>query len=232
MTMSSVLNHEITVAIASKPICVLHIIFKASDDDGDLPVNVELLDGVASGRNETLLAQVPNTSEVKKKRRRKRHKYDRADADLVNGGQERLQFIPATSAGNPEEVTNAGASSGGECMAAADVEETTDVPQKNQGITSSTLTAARTVQKTSRVYQTTGARDSSAEDEAQIVPVTDHPALSKRESVVTVCSEYVNSSARKYSHFDFLANSMIITDVTTEKGTITVKECSAYEGIF
>ena len=54
----------------------------------------------------------------------------------------------------------------------------------------------------------------------------------KRESTVTVSSEFVDSSAKKYSRFDFLANSIIITDVTTEKGTITVKECSAYEGIF
>lgn len=35
-----------------------------------------------------------------------------------------------------------------------------------------------------------------------------------------------------YSRFEFLANSMIITDVTTERGTVTVKECSAYEGFY
>lgn len=36
----------------------------------------------------------------------------------------------------------------------------------------------------------------------------------------------------RYSRFEFLANSMIITDVTTERGTVTVKECSAYEGFY
>lgn len=36
----------------------------------------------------------------------------------------------------------------------------------------------------------------------------------------------------QYSRFDFLANSIIITDVTTDKGTITIKECSAYEAFF
>lgn len=36
----------------------------------------------------------------------------------------------------------------------------------------------------------------------------------------------------KSSHFDFLANSIIITDVTTERGTITIKECSAYGDFF
>ncbi|XP_031565285.1 polycomb group protein Pc-like [Actinia tenebrosa] len=36
----------------------------------------------------------------------------------------------------------------------------------------------------------------------------------------------------KSSHFDFLANSIIITDVTTERGTVTVKECSAYGDFF
>ncbi|XP_020915234.1 polycomb group protein Pc [Exaiptasia diaphana] len=36
----------------------------------------------------------------------------------------------------------------------------------------------------------------------------------------------------KSSHFDFLANSIIITDVTTDRGTVTVKECSAYGDFF
>lgn len=40
------------------------------------------------------------------------------------------------------------------------------------------------------------------------------------------------STMSKSSHFDFLANSIIITDVTTERGTVTVKECSAYGDFF
>ena len=55
----------------------------------------------------------------------------------------------------------------------------------------------------------------------------------KRESSFKVTIEAKNYPvSSRYSRFDFLANSMIITDVTTERGTVTVKECSAYEGFY
>lgn len=52
--------------------------------------------------------------------------------------------------------------------------------------------------------------------------VHDHGLLKKEKS----------QPSPQYSRFDFLANSIIITDVTTDRGTITIKECSAYEAFF
>ena len=54
----------------------------------------------------------------------------------------------------------------------------------------------------------------------------------KRENKLALPVTSSSTPSLKYSHFNFLANSMIITDVTTARGTVTVKECSAYEGFF
>ena len=55
----------------------------------------------------------------------------------------------------------------------------------------------------------------------------------RNEPPIPAPSEVKNTPViPRYSRFEFLANSMIITDVTTERGTVTVKECSAYEGFY
>lgn len=55
----------------------------------------------------------------------------------------------------------------------------------------------------------------------------------RNETSLPAPSEVKNTPViPRYSRFEFLANSMIITDVTTERGTVTVKECSAYEGFY
>ncbi|XP_068729234.1 polycomb group protein Pc-like [Montipora capricornis] len=62
---------------------------------------------------------------------------------------------------------------------------------------------------------------------------TNLPVSLRREIPPAVPTEVKRSPLiPRYSRFEFLANSMIITDVTTERGTVTVKECSAYEGFY
>lgn len=62
---------------------------------------------------------------------------------------------------------------------------------------------------------------------------TNPPAVTRQEVPPRIPTEVRKSPLiPRYSRFDFLANSMIITDVTTERGTVTVKECSAYEGFY
>lgn len=59
------------------------------------------------------------------------------------------------------------------------------------------------------------------------------PACPRQEAPLGAPTEVKKSPLiPRYSRFEFLANSMIITDVTTERGTVTVKECSAYEGFY
>lgn len=59
------------------------------------------------------------------------------------------------------------------------------------------------------------------------------PTYSRQETPIGAPAEVKKSPLiSRYSRFEFLANSMIITDVTTERGTVTVKECSAYEGFY
>lgn len=59
------------------------------------------------------------------------------------------------------------------------------------------------------------------------------PTYSRQETPIGAPTEVKKSPLiSRYSRFEFLANSMIITDVTTERGTVTVKECSAYEGFY
>lgn len=62
---------------------------------------------------------------------------------------------------------------------------------------------------------------------------TKPPVTSRRDAPPAVPTDVKRSPLiPRYSRFEFLANSMIITDVTTERGTVTVKECSAYEGFY
>ena len=63
---------------------------------------------------------------------------------------------------------------------------------------------------------------------------TNSPASAARQEAPRTAPTEVKKSPLipRYSRFEFLANSMIITDVTTERGTVTVKECSAYEGFY
>lgn len=70
---------------------------------------------------------------------------------------------------------------------------------------------------------------------AEIPTVSTSPPSSSRHEVPPPAAptEMKNTPViPRYSRFEFLANSMIITDVTTERGTVTVKECSAYEGFY
>lgn len=70
---------------------------------------------------------------------------------------------------------------------------------------------------------------------ADAVPTTSTNPLpsTRNETSLPAPSEVKNTPViPRYSRFEFLANSMIITDVTTERGTVTVKECSAYEGFY
>lgn len=95
----------------------------------------------------------------------------------------------------------------------------------------------------STTYDTTTTTTSttSVETEStsvQISPKTDKDPISTREDSNSSSKDLQQkqfekkSVLSKSSHFDFLANSIIITDVTTERGTITVKECSAYGDFF
>ncbi|XP_001632346.2 polycomb group protein Pc [Nematostella vectensis] len=61
-------------------------------------------------------------------------------------------------------------------------------------------------------------------------PRDEHTA--KGEPKIVASERKPNVTMSRYSHFDFLANSIIITDVTTERGTITIKECSACGDFF
>ena len=74
---------------------------------------------------------------------------------------------------------------------------------------------------------------SNSEPSANRVKFLDEPSTSRLiihdQALVT---KDKSQPSPQYSRFDFLANSIIITDVTTEKGTITIKECSAYEAFF
>lgn len=70
---------------------------------------------------------------------------------------------------------------------------------------------------------------------AEVPTVSASPPSSSRHEVSppVAPTEMKNTPVMpRYSRFEFLANSMIITDVTTERGTVTVKECSAYEGFY
>ena len=78
--------------------------------------------------------------------------------------------------------------------------------------------------------------DNQLEKSADEVPTasTNPPSSSRHEAPLPAAPTEVKNTPviPRYSRFEFLANSMIITDVTTERGTVTVKECSAYEGFY
>lgn len=70
-------------------------------------------------------------------------------------------------------------------------------------------------------------------DDTPAVPTKPLAVTSRRDAPPAVPTDVKRSPLiPHYSRFEFLANSMIITDVTTERGTVTVKECSAYEGFY
>lgn len=82
----------------------------------------------------------------------------------------------------------------------------------------------------------TNDKDKHVKTSSEEVPTAStNPSPSSRHETPlhTAPSEVKNTPViPRYSRFEFLANSMIITDVTTERGTVTVKECSAYEGFY
>lgn len=70
-------------------------------------------------------------------------------------------------------------------------------------------------------------------DDTPAVPTKPLAVTSRQDAPPAVSTDVKRSPLiPHYSRFEFLANSMIITDVTTERGTVTVKECSAYEGFY
>lgn len=78
-------------------------------------------------------------------------------------------------------------------------------------------------------------KDKPLKTSADAVPTASTNPLpsTRNETTLPAPSEVKNTPViPRYSRFEFLANSMIITDVTTERGTVTVKECSAYEGFY
>ena len=78
-------------------------------------------------------------------------------------------------------------------------------------------------------------KDKQVKTSADAVPTASTNPLpsTRHETPLPAPSEVKNTPViPRYSRFEFLANSMIITDVTTERGTVTVKECSAYEGFY
>lgn len=78
-------------------------------------------------------------------------------------------------------------------------------------------------------------KDQPLKTSADAVPTASTNPLhsTRNETSFPAPSEVKNTPViPRYSRFEFLANSMIITDVTTERGTVTVKECSAYEGFY
>ena len=78
-------------------------------------------------------------------------------------------------------------------------------------------------------------KDKPLKTSADAVPTAStNPLPSTRNETSLPAPSEVKSTPviPRYSRFEFLANSMIITDVTTERGTVTVKECSAYEGFY
>lgn len=78
-------------------------------------------------------------------------------------------------------------------------------------------------------------QDEPVKTSGDVVPTASTNPLppARNETPVPAPSEVKNTPViPRYSRFEFLANSMIITDVTTERGTVTVKECSAYEGFY
>ena len=78
-------------------------------------------------------------------------------------------------------------------------------------------------------------QDEPVKTNGDVVPTASTNPLTppRNETPLPAPSEVKNTPViPRYSRFEFLANSMIITDVTTERGTVTVKECSAYEGFY
>ena len=78
-------------------------------------------------------------------------------------------------------------------------------------------------------------KDKPVKTSADAIPTASTNPLppTRNEAPLPDPSEVKNTPViPRYSRFEFLANSMIITDVTTERGTVTVKECSAYEGFY
>lgn len=119
---------------------------------------------------------------------------------------------------------------------------TSSVAEEATSINLSSITApCNNVNKTEKeppvVTENVGA--SNKEKQAKLITEdaptgsTTPPAPSRQEIPPVAPTEVKRSPLiPRYSRFEFLANSMIITDVTTERGTVTVKECSAYEGFY
>ena len=106
------------------------------------------------------------------------------------------------------------------------------------GSTAHCANAVNTDKEMPIVTETPGASDKEKHTKTSVedVPVssTNTPVSAARQEAPRAAPTEVKKSPLipRYSRFEFLANSMIITDVTTERGTVTVKECSAYEGFY
>lgn len=102
---------------------------------------------------------------------------------------------------------------------------------------SSTGSSTKDIQETTLIAEkaATNDKDNYAKTSSEEVPpASTNPVSSTRHEIPHPAPSEVKNTPviPRYSRFEFLANSMIITDVTTERGTVTVKECSAYEGFY
>ena len=209
--------------------------FKAPVDE-DLPVNVETLTSSTVESDSAVVAEAPSpsTSEVKKKQRRRRRKLPILEGLVESLTLPQDRAIEDEKAGEliQQDSTRHDEGNSSQITVAVDVaiphiahsDQETNIP----------CSVAPGGFGTSPVIEA----EFSEELEPTELKLVETPSLPKaeiqRESIVTMSAENPaqNTPVTKYSHFDFLANSIIITDVTTEQGTITVKECSAYEGFF
>lgn len=195
---------------------------------------------------------------VKRKRRRKKRKIPKMDEDgvkipplpteesavplVVNDtGEGKLDVEISVPDAEEKVMQNSEGSFAGSGLKADEIASAKEIGPSTSSVEeagpSSTGSNTKDIQETALIAEkaATNDKDKHAKTSSEEVPpASTNPVSSTRHEIPhPPPSEVKNTPViPRYSRFEFLANSMIITDVTTERGTVTVKECSAYEGFY